>query len=86
MRSLRNHVSEIHTITSNLETTLEAGTLSSRYVPTGDNPKDDITRGLHPAELNVEHRYKDGPEFLYKLAALWPQNKVTALGKKTTRG
>ena len=44
-----NRVSEIHTIMSNLETTLGAGTVSWRYMPKGDNnPADDITRGLHP--------------------------------------
>ena len=55
-----NRISEIHTITSNLETALEAGTVSWRYVPTGD-----ITRGLRPIELNVKHRYSAGPEFPY---------------------
>ena len=33
-----NRVSETYTIMSNLETTLGAGTVSWRYVPTGDNP------------------------------------------------
>ena len=59
-----NRVSEIHTIMSNLETTLGAGAVGWRYVPTGDNPADDIIWGLHPVELNVNHRYCAGPEFL----------------------
>ena len=67
-----NRVSEIHTIMSSLETTLGAGAVSWRYVPTGDNPPDDITRGLHPVELKVNHRYRAGPEFLYKAAGFWP--------------
>ena len=50
--------------------------MSWRYVPTGDNPADDITRGLHPVELNKNHRYGAGPEFLYKAAEFWPENKV----------
>ena len=69
-------VSEIHTIMSNLETILEAGAVSRTYVPTGDNPADDITRGLHPVELNTNHRYSAGPEFLYKAAEFWPENKI----------
>ena len=71
-----NRVSEIHTIMSNLETALGAGAVSWRYVPTGDNPADDITRGLHPVALNVNYCYSAGPEFLYKVAGFWPGNKV----------
>ena len=75
-----NRVSEIHTIMSNLETTLRAGTVSWRYMPKGDNnPADDITRELHPVELNLNHRYSAGPEFLYKVTKFWPENKVEVL-------
>ena len=45
-------------------------------MPTGDNPADDITRGLHLVGLNVNHRYCAGTEFLYKAAEFWPENKV----------
>ena len=38
-----NRVSEILTIMRNLETALGAGAVSWRYVPTGDNPTNDIT-------------------------------------------
>ena len=41
-----NRVSEIHTSMSELESTLGAGTVYWRYVPTEYNPADDITRGL----------------------------------------
>ena len=61
---------------SNLDTALGAGAVSWGYVPTGDNPTDDVNRGLHPVELNVNHRYSAGPEFLYKAAEFWPENKV----------
>ena len=68
-----NRVSEIHTIMSNPETALGAGAVSWRYVPTGDN----ITRGLrHSVELNVNHHYSAGPEFVYKTAEFSPENKV----------
>ena len=43
---------------------------------TKNNPADDITRGLRPTELNIGHRYNDGPGFLYESAELWPENKV----------
>ena len=46
-----NRVSEIHTIMSELESTLGAGTVYWRCVPTEYNPADNITRGLHPAQL-----------------------------------
>ena len=58
-----NRISEIHTIMSDLEATLGAGTVSWRYVLTENNPADDITRGLRPTELNIGHRYNDGPGF-----------------------
>ena len=70
-----NRVTEIHTIMKNLETALGAGAVSWRYVPTGDNPADDITRELQPVELNVNHRHSAGPEFLYKAVEFWPENK-----------
>ena len=35
-----NRVFKIHTIMSNLETAIGAGTVSWGYVPTGDNPAD----------------------------------------------
>ena len=71
-----NRVSEIRTIKSNLEATLGAGMVSWRYVPSEYNHAHDITRGLRPAELNMGHRYNDGPKFLYESAELWPENKV----------
>ena len=71
-----NRVSEIHTIMTNPETTLGADAVSWRYVPTGDDPADDISRGLHLVQLNANHRYSAGPEFLYKAAEFWPENKV----------
>lgn len=73
-----NRVSEIHSIMSNLEAILGAGTVNWRYVPSESNPADDITRGQRPAELSVGHRYNDGPNFLYEVEELWPENKVQA--------
>ena len=74
-----NRVSEIHTIVSNLETTLGAGTVRWRYMMTEANPADDTTRGLSPAELSKDFRYNSGPMFLYESAELWPENKVEVL-------
>ena len=65
-----NRVSEIHTIMSNLETSLGAGTVSWRYVPIEANPADDISRGLGPTELCKGFRYNSGPKFLYESAEL----------------
>ena len=75
-------MSEIHTIMSNLETSLGVGTVSWRYVPTEANPADDISRGLDPTELCKGFRYNSGPKFLYESAELWPENKVEAPSEK----
>ena len=77
-----NRVYEIHSIMSNLEAILGAGTVNWRYVPSESNPADDITRGLRPSELSVGHRYNDGPNFLYEVEELWPENKVQAPSEK----
>ena len=71
-----NRVSETHTIMSNLETTLGAGTVSWRYAPTVDNPANDITRELHPVGLYVKHPYSAWLEFPYKAGEFWPENNV----------
>ena len=41
------------------------------YVPTGDNPADDASRGLDPSEFDMQHRWFSGPEFL-KHSENWP--------------
>ena len=61
-----NRVSEIHMIMSDLDSTLGVGKVCWRYVPTENNPPDDITRGLCPDQFNVNHPYYGGPEFLLK--------------------
>ena len=71
-----NRVSETHTIMTNLETTLGAGTVSWRYAPTVDNPANDITRELHPVGLYVKHPYSAWLEFPYKAGEFWPENNV----------
>ena len=77
-----NRVSEIHTIVSNLETTLWAGIMIWRYVSTEANPADDISRGLGPTDLCKCFGYNSGPKFLYESAELWPENKVEAPSEK----
>ena len=63
---------------SDLDATLGAGKVCWRYVPTESIPADDITRGLHPDQLNVNHPYYGGPEFLLKSAKLRPESEVEA--------
>ena len=63
---------------SDLDATLGAGKVCWRYVPTESNPADDITRALHPDQLNVNHPYYGGPEFLLKSAKLRPEREVEA--------
>lgn len=48
------------------------GSASWRYVPTGDNPADDITRGLSLKVMCDDHRWAYGPTFLKSQPAQWP--------------
>ena len=77
-----NRVSETHTIMGNLETTLGAITVSWRYVPTGDNPSNDITRELHPVGLYVKHSYTRWSSFT-KQPSSGQKRKLTCPWKKT---
>ena len=36
-----------------------------RYVNTGDNPADDASRGISPAELLIQSKWLSGPDFLW---------------------
>lgn len=43
------------------------------YVPSQDNPADDITRGMTLVQLAEPTRWKNGPEFLQKPLSSWPK-------------
>lgn len=43
-----------------------------RYVPSRDNPADDITRGLTIQDISRGSRWTDGPEFLKLAPSHWP--------------
>lgn len=43
-----------------------------RHIPGVMNPADDASRGLNPSELSPEHRWLQGPEFLWHPEASWP--------------
>lgn len=73
-----NDVSEIHTIVSDLGSALGVGKVYWRYVPTENNPTDDVTQGLHPDQLNVSRPYYGGPEILLNPVKLWLEIKVEA--------
>ena len=42
------------------------------YVPTLQNPADDLSRGILASELKAGHRFLTGPSFLLDPPALWP--------------
>merc|ERR1712002_938373 len=49
-----------------------------RYVPSEENPADDISRGLKPTDPKWE-RFHNGPAFLWKDESEWPaQDDVTS--------
>nr|CAI5834267.1 unnamed protein product [Callosobruchus analis] len=63
-----NRVSEIQTLTSDSQW---------RYIGTKDNPADLVSRGAYPHELGSKSIWWNGPEFLSKPEACWPESKFT---------
>ncbi|KAL6476782.1 hypothetical protein MHYP_G00152810 [Metynnis hypsauchen] len=47
-----------------------------RYVPSDQNPADDITRGKSLHQLAQPSRWNSGPAFLYEPSSHWPENLV----------
>ena len=47
-----------------------------RYVPTGINPADMLSRGMHASDLAKCNSWWRGPEFLLQPEATWPLNKT----------
>lgn len=47
-----------------------------RYVPTKENPADTITRGANIDSLVSDSKWWNGPEYLHKEDACWPENKL----------
>lgn len=43
-----------------------------RFVSSGDNPADDITRGLTLSQLLGQNRWSYGPQFLWQGESSWP--------------
>ena len=43
-----------------------------RYVPTTQNPADDVSRGLPASEFTTDHRFFTGPKFLLRHPDTWP--------------
>ncbi|XP_062287006.1 uncharacterized protein LOC133992303 [Scomber scombrus] len=58
-----NRIAEIHELTEGL---------CWRYVDSGSNPADDITRGKTLLELARPNRWSQGPPFLYQVPESWP--------------
>ena len=42
------------------------------HVPGFLNPADDVLRGLTPLRLNLNHRWTQGSDFLWRSASHWP--------------
>lgn len=60
-------------VASRREAILEDSTSSQwRHVPGNLNPADDGSRGVQANDLNIQHRWFQGPEFLKKSEDFWP--------------
>lgn len=54
------------------------GAESWRYVPSEENPADDITRGKSLKDLIKPNRWTDGPAFLHQPHASWPTHPIVS--------
>ncbi|XP_063321729.1 uncharacterized protein LOC134619834 [Pelmatolapia mariae] len=54
------------------------GAESWRYVPSEENPADDITRGKSLRDLTKPTRWTDGPAFLHQPPASWPTHPTVS--------
>ena len=63
---IANRIGEIHSVTEPSQW---------RYVPTGDNPADMLSRGLHANELSGNDKWFHGPSYLRNVPTEWPCNK-----------
>ena len=47
-----------------------------RYVPTKENPADDVSRGLNATRENSSSRWFQGPRFLWQEDKIWEKQTV----------
>ncbi|XP_064635761.1 uncharacterized protein LOC135492944 [Lineus longissimus] len=68
LRYIRNETSRYKTFVANRVAAIREGSVSHQwnYVPTGDNPADDASRGLAVDQFLKSERWIQGPSFLYK--------------------
>ena len=50
-----------------------------RYVLSAENPADDVSRGVQPADLQAEHCLFTGPVFLASVSSPWPAMPLAVL-------
>ena len=58
---------------------LSAPLAQKRYVPTGLNPADDITRGVSAKDMHKNHRFYRAPDFLWQEEEFWPEQPDVVL-------
>ena len=46
------------------------------FVDTDNNPADDASRGIDLTSASADHRWFEGPEFLWKPEDLWPPSPM----------
>lgn len=75
---IRNRSRQLKTFVANRVAQVQKSTSPQqwRYIPSGDNPADLVSRGLTANGLIDSELWWQGPEFLKKSSSEWPENKV----------
>ena len=80
LKQLRDETTRFKMYFANRISSIHAATKVGdwRYVPSADNPADDVSRGLDPAEENWR-RFHHGPSFLWEQETEWPAEAAERL-------
>ena len=80
LKQLRDETTRFKMYFANRISSIHASTRVGdwRYVPSADNPADDVSRGLDPKEENWR-RFHHGPSFLWRQEEEWPKEVVGKL-------
>ena len=78
LRYIWNESSRFPTFVSNRLAVIKEATVKSqwKYVPSAQNPADDVSRGMSAKNLLNSTRWLNGPEFLHYPESQWPEISI----------